>query len=100
MKSTKMKNKTGLSRSQVWSCVMSCFPGVNKMHSYHAMMNAFRAGKTLPSVGNWKRQWKIEHPGTRIPRKCPADWTPRGASYAAIIAVKFPQTKQAQKEVE
>ena len=85
-----MSEKIGLTASQSWSCVMSCFekPGRTATSAYRAMMLAFRKGQVLPSVGNWKRQWVVEHPGAKLPAHCPLDWTPRGASYGAIMAAR------------
>lgn len=86
-----MSEKIGLTASRRWSFVMSCFfetPGRTATSAYRAMMLAFRKGQVLPSVGNWKRQWVAEHPGAKSPAHCPLDWTPRGASYVAIMAVR------------
>lgn len=85
-----MSEKIGLTASQSWSCVMSCFekPGWTATSAYRAMMLAFRKGRVLPAVGDWQRQWVVEHPGAKLPAHCPFDWTPRGASYGAIMAAR------------
>lgn len=85
-----MSEKIGLTASQSWSCAMRSFkkPGLTATSAYRAMMLAFRKGQVLPSVGIWKYQWAVEHPGAKLPAHCPLDWTPRGASYGAIMAAR------------
>ena len=80
--------RVGLTAAQSWACVLSCYTmdGESAKSAYLAMMKDFRVGKGLPAVGDWKYQWKKTHPHTRLPSMCPLDWTPRGASFSAIMA--------------
>lgn len=57
------------------------------MGGYRRMMEDFRAGKPMiGSVGTWVDVWRREFPGVPVPSACPADWTPRGATYANLQA--------------
>ena len=82
--------RVGLTAAQSWACVLSCFTmhGESAKMAYLAMMRAFREGRAMPSVGDWKYQRKKTHPHTRLPSMCPIDWTPRGASLSAIMAAR------------
>lgn len=55
---------------------------------YRQMMIDFRSGKRmLGSIGTWIDVWRREKPGVPIPKECPLDWTPKGASYANLMAI-------------
>lgn len=52
---------------------------------YRRMMAEFRGGATLPcGIGTWADVWRRERPGEEVPDSCPADWTPRGASFGNL----------------
>lgn len=56
-------------------------------NGYRRMMEDFRAGKPmLGGLGTWADVWRRERPGESVPRSCPADWTPRGATYQNLQA--------------
>ena len=54
--------------------------------AYLAMMADFEQGRYIPGIGTWRDVWIAEHPGQLTPPFCPHGWTPRGASYSAIMA--------------
>lgn len=57
------------------------------MGGYRRMMADFRAGRPMPgTLGTWVDAWRRERPGEAVPAACPADWTPRGATYANLQA--------------
>lgn len=49
---------------------------------YNRMMAEWRSGAvSLPAgIGKWQDVFRREFPCTPVPERCPADWTPRGAS--------------------
>lgn len=50
------------------------------------MMSDFRSGKKLSGkVSDWKGRWREERPLDPLPKACPPDWTPIGASYQNLI---------------
>lgn len=57
------------------------------MGGYRRMMADFRAGRPmLGALGTWVDVFRREFPGVPVPASCPADWTPRGATYANLQA--------------
>lgn len=54
---------------------------------YRRMMDDFRRGVAMPGgVGTWRDVWGRERPFAPVPAECPLDWTPRGATYANLMA--------------
>lgn len=57
------------------------------MGGYRQMMADFRAGRPMVgAIGTWVDVFRREFPGVPVPASCPADWTPRGATYANLQA--------------
>lgn len=57
------------------------------MGGYRQMMGDFRAGRPMVgAIGTWVDVFRREFPGVPVPASCPADWTPRGATYANLQA--------------
>ena len=55
------------------------------MGGYRQMMGDFRAGRPMVgAIGTWVDVFRREFPGVPVPASCPADWTPRGATYANL----------------
>jgi hypothetical protein len=50
-------------------------------NAWRMMMREFREGKAFPVVGTWRVCWERERPFEIIPKECPGDFIPRGATY-------------------
>ncbi len=53
--------------------------------AYWDMLRDFRAGDKVFSFGTWRDIWRAQHPYEAVPPVCPADWVPRGFSYAMMM---------------
>lgn len=51
---------------------------------YDDMMRDFRSGKEM-TFGTWRTVWSKEFPYEPLPAFCPANWTPKGATYENLM---------------
>lgn len=52
--------------------------------AWRQMMRDFRGGKYFEDLGTWREIWAAEHPDIATPFNCPADYVPKGWSYANL----------------
>lgn len=54
---------------------------------YDAMLRDIRAGQTF-RFGTWRDLWMRDYPGEAVPPFCPANWIPRGFTYANMMLLQ------------
>ena len=88
---TTMIRPRAQSRSAEWADALMRYSKIYSTdhQAYLAMMADFEQGRYIPGIGSWRDVWIAEHPGCPTPPFCPHGWTPRGASYSAIMAALF-----------
>jgi hypothetical protein len=52
--------------------------------AWRQMMVDFRSGKYFEDVGTWREVWAREHADKATPFNCPADYVPKGWTYANL----------------
>lgn len=85
---TTMIRPRAQSKSAEWADALMRYSKIYSTdhQAYLAMMADFEQGRYIPGIGTWLDVWIAEHLGRPTPPSCPHGWTPRGASYSAIMA--------------
>lgn len=52
--------------------------------AWRAMLRDLRRGVQIEGIGTWRDVWAAQHPGERLPEKCPSDWIPVGWLYSNV----------------